>query len=274
MVNGVSLAYDLGRARRLADYCMELEHPITEQGILDFIGPVPVPEQAEYLRYHIVRYRYLLDVVGRYLPRTAPRPAGDASRGADGRRILDIGTGFEVDLLRQAFKVPVDTAGFQHSGWPARDGETFYPLDLNATAHLETKVDRQYPLIVMAEVLEHVYTAPELFLSKMRHWLQPGGVLVIQTPNAVFLPKRLKMLFGIHPFERIRQNPANPGHFREYTLSELTHIARLSGYTVDSSSRRNYFSPPNRLLRWLYSTDILWPPGFRAGITMVLRHGD
>lgn len=253
---------------------MALEFPITEQDILDFVGPVAVPEQAEYLRFHIVRYRYLLDVVGRYLPPASSSPAGGIQHSANGRRILDIGTGFEVDLLREAFQVPVDTAGFRHSGWPALDGETFYELNLNETEGLDKKVDRQYPLIVMAEVVEHVYTAPELFLSSMKSWLQPGGILIIQTPNAVFLPKRLKMLFGFHPFEKIRQNSSNPGHFREYTLSELTHIARSSGLRVVSSSRKNYFSPANRLLKWLYGADCLWPPGFRAGITLVLKNGD
>ena len=104
-------------------------------------------------------------------------------------------------------------------------------------------------------------------------WLQPGGVLILQTPNAVFLPKRIKMAFGFNPFERIRQTANNPGHFREYTLAELVEIVHAAGYTVVSSSRKNYFSPSNPLLRLLYSTDALWPPSFRAGITMVLRNG-
>lgn len=253
---------------------MALQLPITERDIVGFIGPVAVPEQADYLRFHIVRYRYLLDVVGRHFPGAGTAAANSADPRGDDRRILDIGTGFEVDLMREAFKVPIDTAGFQHSGWPVRDGETFYKLNLNETDTLDKKVDRQYPLIVMAEVLEHVYTAPELVLSKLRHWLQPGGLLIIQTPNAVFLPKRIKMLFGINPFERIRRNAGNPGHFREYTLPELTEIAQSAGLTVVSSSRKNYFSPASPLLRVLYAADFLWPPGFRAGITMVLKNGE
>lgn len=253
---------------------MELQLPVTERDIIRFVGPITVPEQAEYLRFHIVRYRYLLNVVARCFPPARGSVGDTSSNGLIGRRILDIGTGFEVDLLRAAFNVPVDTAGFQHSGWPARAGESFYELNLNETQGLEKKVDRRYPLIVMAEVLEHVYTAPELFLAKIKHWLQPGGILLIQTPNAVFLPKRIKMLFGVHPFEKIRENTSNPGHFREYTLSELLHIAHATGFTVVSSSRKNYFCPPSALLRVLYRLDGIWPPGFRAGITLVLRNGD
>lgn len=245
---------------------MELALPVTERDIMRFIGPVPVPDQAEYLRFHLVRYRYLLNIVGCYFPRAAVADA------RDGDRILDIGTGFEVDLLRAAFNVPVDTAGFRHASWPARPGEQFYEMNLNETHELEKKVDRQYPLIVMAEVLEHVYTAPELFLAKIKHWLRPGGILIIQTPNAVSLPKRIKMLFGIHPFEKIRQNRKNPGHFREYTLSELVQLAGATGYTVEASSRRNYFSPASPLPRFLYSADFLWPPNLRAGITLVLKN--
>lgn len=251
---------------------MDSPHFFTAKDIVDCIGPVPVPEQARYLQYHLRRYCYLLEVVGRYFPGAgADRAAND---GTNDCRILDIGTGFEVELLRRAFKVPVDTAGFPHASWPAHEGERFYGLNLNETDALRQQVDRKYPLIVMAEVVEHVYTAPELILSAMRHWLLPHGFLVIQTPNAVFLPKRLKMLLGVQPFERIRRNAANPGHFREYTLPELTQIAAASGFTVVFSSRKNYFTPPNRLLKFLYSTDVLWPPGFRAGITMVLKNGN
>lgn len=255
----------------MAEGCMELDLPITERGIVNFLGHIAVPERAEYLRFHLTRYLYLLHVVGQFLPRAGIAGAQAMSRQGDAQRILDIGTGFEVDLMRAAFRVPVDTAGFQHSAWPAREGELFFPLDLNDTCELESKVDRQYPLIVMAEVLEHVYTAPELWLAKMRHWLAPGGVLIVQTPNAVFLPNRLKMLVGVHPFEKIRENAANPGHFREYTLPELRQIAHTAGFTVVSSSRKNYFTPTNRLLRFLYRSDFLWPPSFRAGITVVLQ---
>lgn len=52
-------------------YRMKIELPKTEQEIFDFIGPVSVPEQLEYLKFHIVRYKYLLEVVGQYFPQNS-----------------------------------------------------------------------------------------------------------------------------------------------------------------------------------------------------------
>ena len=282
---------------------MEYKLPKTENEILALIGPVSVPEHLEYLKFHAKRYKYLLEVISktineeipllrnRYssgLPNDMSVRRGGKSTGFDGvftnyisgtesdsihpkNKILDIGTGFEVQLFRDIFKVSVDTAGFYHSGWPEKEGETFYELDLNKLENLSDKVHQKYPLIIMSEVIEHIYTAPELVLPKIKNWLLPDGILVIQTPNAVALPKRLKMLFGIHPFEKIRLNSANPGHFREYTLEELTTIVETAGFKVLFASRKNYFSPNNKFLRFLYSLEFLWPKSLRTGITLVVR---
>ena len=68
-----------------------------------------------------------------------------------------------------------------------------------------------YDVIVFAEVIEHLYTAPELVLPYLRELLVLGGVLLLQTPNAVSLRKRAKLLLGVNPFERIRTERDNPG---------------------------------------------------------------
>jgi hypothetical protein len=268
---------------------MEYKLPKTENEILALIGPVSVQEHFEYLKFHAKRYKYLLEVISKTINEEIPLWRGGSERDgvdkfADSKldddmlkyipiknKILDIGTGFEVQLFRDIFKVLVDTAGFYHSGWPEKDGETFYELDLNKLENLSDKVHQKYPLIIMAEVIEHIYTAPELVLPKIKNWLLPDGILVIQTPNAVALPKRLKMLFGIHPFEKIRLNSANPGHFREYTLEELTTIVETVGFKVLFASRKNYFSPNNKFLRFLYSLEFLWPKSLRTGITLVVK---
>ncbi len=273
--------------------------PKTKQEILALIGPVSVSEQFEYLKFHAVRYKYLLEVVAKYFPversvnkqntpelldkKTFDGPANNSENLKDKLgsannfnynnplKILDIGTGFEVDLLRHVFKVPIHTAGFYHAGWPVLEGEKFYELDLNNTELLDNVVNQKYPIIIMAEVIEHVHTAPELVLAEVKKWLEPNGVLIIQTPNAVSLPKRLKMLLGIQPFEKIRPNKLNPGHFREYTLTELHNILAEVGLEVLYSSRKNYFSPNNTLLQFLYSLEFLWPPSLRTGITVVVK---
>jgi hypothetical protein len=93
----------------------------------------------------------------------------------------------------------------------------------------------------MAEVLEHLYTAPRLVLDFVRRLLVAGGCLVLQTPNAASLPKRLKLLFGRNPFEMIRTDPQNPGHFREYTRKELQSLAAISGFRIEDCAMSFYF---------------------------------
>lgn len=69
----------------------------------------------------------------------------------------------------------------------------------------------------------------------------------------------------------IRDCPGNPGHYREYTVAELTDLAAKAGFVVSSVGVENYFRPAslrgriyNRICRML-------PHSLRDGITMVLQ---
>jgi SAM-dependent methyltransferase len=262
---------------------MEYKLPKNTNEILAQIGPVSVPEQSEYLKFHSARYKYLMNIVAKFIgisllnstdkgAKINADPSLKTSNASKmSGKILDIGTGFEVDLLRNIFKIPIDTAGFYHSGFEEVEGETFHELNLNDVDNLKNRVNQKYSLIILAEVIEHLYTSPELVLKEIKNWLNKEGILIIQTPNAVSLPKRLKMMFGIHPFEKIRLNSLNPGHFREYTLEELVYIVESVGFKVLFASRKNYFSPNNKFLKFLYSLEFLWPQSLRTGITVVIK---
>ena len=93
-------------------------------------------------------------------------------------------------------------------------------FDLNDAQYRERWI-RTPPihLAVMAEVLEHLYTAPTLVLGFAYSLMEPGGILIVETPNAASLKKRLRLLVGRHPYEMIRENAVNPGHFRPFHLS-------------------------------------------------------
>ena len=66
-----------------------------------------------------------------------------------------------------------------------------------------------YDAIVFAEVLEHLHTSPTLVLQVLTSLLKPGRLLVVQTPNAVALPRQ-------HPakcaatIRVLRARPLNP----------------------------------------------------------------
>lgn len=231
----------------------------------------PEEEARLYALYHAPRYRTVLDLVTRHRP--GPRS------------ILDIGTSALTVLLHERFGVPVDTLGFEPDGASAT-GRHFH-LDLNAVQREErprTDLPR-YDVVVFAEVLEHLPTSPRLVLGYLRGLLEPDGILVLQTPNAVHLVNRVKMVLGRNPYELINETPGNPGHFREYTAAELRAYAAATGFRLVSLDYGSYFDlrfahhsagvrrrPVKAAVRnWLNRT---LPPSLRPGLTLVLRRAD
>jgi trans-aconitate methyltransferase len=171
--------------------------------------PSDIPRMHLYLEMHPPRYRLLMQLVLDLVSRL-PKPATGKLR------ILDIGPRFDVELMHRLMPdVLVDTLGIDPGFVGARDGERRVIFDLN-DADLEDRrpeMDR-YPLVVMAEVLEHLYMPPSVTLGWVKSLLAPGGYLVVQTPNAVSLPNRLRMLIGKNPFQPLTAERAFPGHKR------------------------------------------------------------
>ena len=103
--------------------------------------------------------------------------------------------------------------------------------DLNNSEHLENwpDIEEKFDLIVFAETIEHLKIAPEYALAFLRLLLTEKGIILVTTPNAVTIMKRLILLLkGKNPYERIRMFSENPGHYREYTMQEMTDIGDRS----------------------------------------------
>jgi SAM-dependent methyltransferase len=212
--------------------------------------PAQRQEWRVYLDYHRRRYDALLAVI-------EPLRA---------RRILDVGPMFEVALLRET-GATVDTLGFANPRFPARPGERHLEADLNRPTG---PGDGSYDAVIMAEVIEHLWTPPAKVLGYLATWLRPRGVLVVQTPNAVALHKRLRMLAGRNPLEPLRDDTSNPGHFHEYTVGELRQAATAAGLEVSDVRTQNYFGGGAGARAYALLGRLL-PPSLRHGITAVLR---
>jgi hypothetical protein len=218
------------------------------------------PESSKYLETHARRYEILLGAVGRLAAGRSPF------------RILDVGPAYQTDAMREAIPgAVVDTLGWADPRFPLRDGEKHIEFDLNEAADDARPELGEHDLVVAAEVIEHLYTAPVHVLRYLATGLVPGGRLLIQTPNAASLFKRLKLLRGRNPFEPIRENRSHPGHFREYTLGELLALGREAGLEVEESSTANYFDHGSRKHRAFVAAAPAVPAGFRDGLTVVYR---
>lgn len=223
----------------------------------------PDADAAHYLNYHRRRYEYLLGFVERTL-------RGQEQRNGEPQRVLDIGMSHQTLLLREVFPdVSLSTLGFYDHRFEQMEGVSHTPFDLNlAGEQANWPVLEAFDLILFAEVIEHLYVPPTKVLRMLRELLRPGGVLLIQTPNPVNLARRLALLGGKSPFEIIRDDANNPGHYCEYTVEQLLYLAEVTEMDVLEYSVANYFGDRKPLYNLACN---LLPGQLGEGITILMR---
>lgn len=209
------------------------------------------PDEQVYLRTHRRRYAVLLDLVASLAP----------------RRILVVGPSFESALLRERFgDTTVNTLGWLDHRFPLRGGEQHIELDLNSGDHPELE---PHDVVICCEVIEHLHVPAAPVLRFLATGLAPGGHVILQTPNATALPKRIRMVLGRNPYEPIRDEAGNPGHFHEYTVPELRAAVEDAGLEVTLLVTANYFDHGSRKNRAYRAVGRLLPHTLREGITVV-----
>jgi 2-polyprenyl-3-methyl-5-hydroxy-6-metoxy-1,4-benzoquinol methylase len=164
--------------------------------------------------------------------------------------------------------VKIDTLGWEDARFPRVEGERHVQHDLNDPAY--PVLDR-YDLVVCGEVIEHLYVAPVPFLRFLGGAVGDDGRLVVQTPNAASLPNRLRLLLGRNPYEPIREEPGNPGHFHESTVSELRSAFEAAGLEVTRVVTANYFDHGSRKNGAYRALERFLPGTLREGITVIAR---
>lgn len=226
--------------------------------------------EHDYLAYHSRRFAYVFNLCKCEVPDQMAS-------------VLDIGRSQLSSLLASYYRSVV-TLGFLHGDWGhervahGREPDDHIEFDLNDAMRVDRIPDqRRFDLIVFAETIEHLHAAPELVLHLLGAMLKPGGLIVCQTPNAAAVHKRLKLLAGLHPYERIRIDERNPGHFREYTKAELVAMARVAGLVAVRHEFVEYFGRPQaggalaRAGFAAYRAASALAPSFRRGQTVILR---
>ncbi len=229
-------------------------------------------DRPNYFNYHRMRFIYVMDTCIAICP----------DRSAE---VLDIGFSHLSGLLLTYYR-SVTTLGFPVDEDTQRDirattgaaddfaGHILY--DLNDAQTLKAiATDRRFDIIVFGEVIEHLHTAPEIVLHALRQLLKPGGHIVCQTPNATAIHKRLKLLLGMNPYERIRFDPTNPGHFREYTKAELIEAGATAGLATVRHEYKDYFGISGGLAKRLglvaYKLIIVFLPQLSRGQTIIFQ---
>lgn len=198
-------------------------------------------------------------------------------------KIMDIGPSFFTEILQVNNRNDlIYTLGFSHASsrgghfpdFIQIDEEKFFAFDLNNAAFRDKWITPPpIDIVVMGEVLEHLHTSPIQVFKFIKSFLKKDGFLIVGTPNAVALQRRLSMLAGNNPYELIRENRANPGHFREYTLNELIGLAQEAGLQFYHAELHNYFqraTVKGKLIDAL--TGLVLPNSFKSGINIVFKN--
>lgn len=222
-----------------------------------------------YWQLHQARFRHLTHLVGEKIE-------GAQNSGQPVERLLDIGNSYQTVMISRIWpSIKIDTLGFLDQRY-APSGETkHYDYDLNDSYFPERQLAiadiEKYDAILFLEVIEHLYTAPETVLDHLGTLLKPGGFIIIQTPNAASLIKRLRLLFGENPYELIRRDRLNPGHFREYSKSEIQDIAQESGFSIEDIRMTDYFPTATVAEKICQFVSKILPSTFKIGMTVILK---
>lgn len=197
--------------------------------------------------------------------------------GADAT-VLDIGRSPLTNLVLSRFPLlttlglPLDDTLLDKADHLDSTRVPHIVFDLNA-AHVPTEwvVPAQFDLILFNEVVEHLRIAPTWVFRYLHALMRPRAFLVVQTPNAVSLGHRVRMLVGKNPYvEFALDAETGSHHFREYTKRELLGHAERAGLTLFDHRFVNYFPARSAVLRAV-STLTTAVPSFRNGQTFVFQ---
>jgi SAM-dependent methyltransferase len=222
--------------------------------------------EREYLDGQAARLAYVRNLVQGY----CAAQAGNAD-------LLDIGPHFLTRCLAETImpRPRISTIGAEYPKLmpPARVAQ-HASINLNDCAEAALPfAAHSFDIVTICEVIEHLFVPPDVVLSFLRPLLKPpDGVLIVGTPNAVSISKRLKMLLGENPFQQLFANYREGwGHIREYTMQELRHLGAQAGLKTVFEEYCDYW--PQYLFPGAEEITSLERevPRFRTGLTIVYK---
>jgi SAM-dependent methyltransferase len=168
-----------------------------------------------------------------------------AAREHGGGKLVDLGgyfgviahaatkLGYEAHLVDSYGPIGSDHPGL--SEWWRASGITAHDIDLQAGDLRLPFDDDSVDLVTLLAVIEHFPNSPRLVLEEARRILRPGGLFVVDTPNAGFFGTRVG--FGLHGGgiwadvgELYHSDFPFPGHKRCYNRAELVQVLQWAGF--------------------------------------------
>lgn len=145
--------------------------------------------EKEYIAFHQRRFRMMTGLLARHVPEGV-------------REILDVGGGGDLLSLgchlRDTYRATVYGVALGEDVEASRaKGLQYFSCDIDREP-LPFE-DERFDLVTCASVFEHLYN-PGFALAQMRRVLKPGGLLMLEMPNAVSMGRRIDALKGRNHF--------------------------------------------------------------------------
>lgn len=230
------------------------------------------PTADDWARFYMATHRPRFLTLARTVARLAPEGP---------RRILDVGPATQTEMMRLMYpEATVDTLGWPSDLTTQRAHERHIDYDLDRAVVRETwpELGEPYDLILLEEVIEHTNVRPVTLLELLGSYLRPGGHLVVETPNAAYLIKRVRSLLGRHPYGAAHDMTGASvplkdfhGHFREYLLEELVAVGHAAGLEVESAEYRNDYAYQHRAGKAVAAIVRFLPERFHMQLLVVFR---
>ncbi len=201
--------------------CGTIQQPSLPQGadLRDLYRDVSDPDYLGEERGRRHTARWLLDLLGRYVPRG---------------RLLEVGCGYGL-LLDEARRRGYETEGLELSREAVAHARETLGLSVEDVAFEDAALEgRRYDAVLLVDVLEH-FDDPARALTRASDLLAPRGALLVVTPDPSSLTARLA---GGRWWAYL------PSHFcliPRDTLHALIHARRLA--LVEDVLSRHSFTP-------------------------------
>lgn len=116
--------------------------------------------------------------------------------------------------------------------------------------------DASADVVTCFHSLEHWHHSPRPLFREIVRIIKPGGFLVIATPNAANIRKRVYVLLGRSNFPSLREwyedgDPVFRGHVREPVVRDLWQLMEWNGFEVTATYGRNFIGRCSESLAFL-----------------------
>lgn len=232
------------------------------------------------------RFRRMLQMLNRHYAQTGePKRAVDI--GIYPGTWIQLARNFWSDITWQGVGLCMSS---EFQAWAEKEKLDLFEVDMDPF-YAKEDIPSQLPfenhsldLVVASEIFEHLIS-PLLFLEETSRVLNPGGLMMLTTPNVSHIGAIVRLLKGGSNYERLERSPMFlvkdewRGHIRFYSKKEMIWLADRydfdlidhhyyhDDYPMDVLRRRGLKPLTMRGIRRLFGII----PWYRGGHIMMLR---